>query len=95
MNHSELVSLFWAAKEILRGKYKAHEYGNVILPFVVLRRLGRVLEPTKSQAISEFNSKVWNEKMEIGLHLPDSIKIEIPKELEIFKKDLVAMHHLE
>ena len=30
MNHSELVSLFWAAKEILRGKYKAHEYGNVI-----------------------------------------------------------------
>jgi len=48
-----------------------------------------------TQAISEFNSKVWNEKKEKGLHLPDSIKIEIPKELEIFKKDLVAMHHLE
>jgi len=48
-----------------------------------------------TQAISDFNSKVWNEKKEKGLHLPDSIKIEIPKELEIFKKDLVAMHHLE
>lgn len=48
-----------------------------------------------TQAISEFNSKVWNEKKEKGLHLPDSIKIDIPKELEIFKKDLVAMHHLE
>jgi len=48
-----------------------------------------------TQAISYFNSKVWNEKKEKGLHLPDSIKIEIPKELEIFKKDLVAMHHLE
>lgn len=48
-----------------------------------------------TQAISEFNSKVWNEKKEKGLHLPDSIKIEIPKELEIFKKDLAAMHHLE
>ena len=48
-----------------------------------------------TQAISEFNSKVWNEKKEKGLHLPDSIKIEIPKELEIFRKDLVAMHHLE
>jgi len=48
-----------------------------------------------TQAISEFNSKVWNEKKEKGLHLPDSIKIEVPKELEIFKKDLVAMHHLE
>jgi len=48
-----------------------------------------------TQTISEFNSKVWNEKKEKGLHLPDSIKIDIPKELEIFKKDLVAMHHLE
>jgi len=48
-----------------------------------------------TQAISDFNSKVWNEKKENGLHLPDSIKIEVPKELEIFKKDLVAMHHLE
>jgi len=48
-----------------------------------------------TQTISDFNSKVWNEKKEKGLHLPDSIKIEIPKELEIFKKDLVAMHHLE
>jgi len=48
-----------------------------------------------TQAISDFNSKVWNEKKEKGLHLPDSIKVDIPKELEIFKKDLAAMHHLE
>jgi len=48
-----------------------------------------------TQAISDFNSKVWNEKKEKGLSLKDSIKTEIPKELEIFKKDLVAMHHLE
>ena len=48
-----------------------------------------------TQAISEFNSKVWNEKKEKGLSLKDSIKTEIPKNLEIFKKDLVAMHHLE
>jgi len=47
-----------------------------------------------TQAISEFNSKVWNTKKEKGLSLKDSIKIEIPKELEIFKKDLVAMHNL-
>jgi len=47
-----------------------------------------------TQAISEFNSKVWNTKKEKGLSLKDSIKIEIPKELDIFKKDLVAMHNL-
>jgi valyl-tRNA synthetase len=45
--------------------------------------------------ISEFNAEVWNAKKEKGLHLPDSIKIEVPEWLEIFKKDLVAMHHLE
>jgi len=45
--------------------------------------------------ITEFNSNVWNEKRAKKLSLNDSIKIEIPKELEIFKKDLVAMHHLE
>jgi len=48
-----------------------------------------------TQTISEFNSKVWNAKKEKGLSLKDTIKIEIPKDLEIFKKDLVAMHHLE
>ena len=47
-----------------------------------------------TQAISEFNSKVWNAKKEKGLSLKDSIKIEIPKELDVFKKDLVAMHNL-
>ena len=60
MEHNELVSLFWAAKEILRGDYKSHEYGDVILPFVVLRRLGRVLEPTKDQVLEEF-AKLKNE----------------------------------
>jgi len=47
-----------------------------------------------TQAISEFNSKVWNTKKEKGLSLKDSIMIEIPEDLEIFKKDLVAMHNL-
>jgi len=45
--------------------------------------------------IIEFNSKVWNEKKEKDLSLKDSIKIEIPKELEIFRKDLTAMHNIK
>ena len=44
--------------------------------------------------ISEFNSKVWNEKKSQNLSLKDSIKIEIPKILEPFKKDLKSMHNL-
>ena len=45
--------------------------------------------------IIEFNSKVWNEKKEKNLSLKDSIKMEIPKELEIFRKDLTAMHNIK
>jgi valyl-tRNA synthetase len=48
-----------------------------------------------STEIIEFNSKVWNEKKQKGLSLKDSISIGIPKNLEIFKKDLKAMHTIE
>ena len=48
-----------------------------------------------TQAISDFTAKVWNEKTETCLPLPDSITIEIPHELKLFKKALVAMHHLD
>ena len=37
-----------------RGAFKQHEYGDVILPFVVLRRLDCVLEPHKDQVIDTF-----------------------------------------
>ncbi len=37
-----LESHLWEAANILRGAFKAHEYGDVILPFVVLRRLDRL-----------------------------------------------------
>jgi valyl-tRNA synthetase len=47
-----------------------------------------------TKEISEFNSKVWNEKKSQNLSLKDSIKIEIPKILEPFKKDLKSMHNL-
>ena len=48
-----------------------------------------------TQKIIEFNSKVWNEKKQNNLTLKDSIKIDIPENLNQFKKDLIAMHNLE
>jgi type I restriction enzyme M protein len=50
-NFSEYVSLIWSIAEILRGNFKQSEYGKVILPFTVLRRLDCVLEPTKDAVI--------------------------------------------
>ena len=39
--------------DLLRGDYKQSEYGRVILPFTVLRRLDCVLEPTKAAVLAE------------------------------------------
>ncbi len=44
---ADKVGFIWSVADLLRGDYKAHEYGQVILPLTVLRRLDCVLEPTK------------------------------------------------
>ncbi len=49
----------------------------------------------KTDKLIEFNSRVWSLKKEKNLSLKDSIQIEIPKELEEFKKDLIAMHNIK
>ncbi len=55
-NFSEKANFIWTvADDILRGAFKAHEYGDVILPFVVLRRLDLVLEPKKDDVIKQFD----------------------------------------
>jgi type I restriction enzyme M protein len=39
--------------DLLRGPYKPHQYGRVILPLTVLRRLDCVLEPTKQKVLEK------------------------------------------
>ncbi len=45
--------------------------------------------------ILNFNGKIWKEKKEKGKSLRDEISIKIPKELERYKKDLIAMHNIK
>lgn len=45
------VSFIWAVADLLRGDYKQSEYGRVILPFTVLRRLDCALQPTKAAVL--------------------------------------------
>ena len=54
MNHQALSSFIWSVADLLRGDYKQSEYGRVILPFTVLRRLDCVLEATKPAVLKEF-----------------------------------------
>ena len=53
MSMNDIISLAWGAKEILRSDFKKTEWGKIILPFIVLRRIGRVLEPTRNDVIKE------------------------------------------
>ena len=48
-----------------------------------------------TKAITEFNSRVWNEKRARGLSLKDPIRMDVPAELEPFRDDLASMHNLE
>ncbi|GLK68906.1 type I restriction-modification system subunit M [Hansschlegelia plantiphila] len=57
MNHQALASFIWSVADLLRGDYKQSEYGRVILPFTVLRRLDCVLEPTKAAVLAEHKAK--------------------------------------
>jgi type I restriction enzyme M protein len=48
------AQMIWSIADKLTGAYKPHEYGLVILPFTVLRRLDCALEPTRDQVIAKY-----------------------------------------
>ena len=53
----KLSELIWSVADILRGDYKQSDYGKVILPFTLLRRLDCVLAPTKDAVLKELAAK--------------------------------------
>ena len=61
-NFGEISSFIWnVCDDVLRGLFKPHEYGDIILPFTVLRRLDCVLEPHKDDVYKlyeEYKTKV-------------------------------------
>ena len=50
-----LSSFAWSIAEILRGDFKQSEYGKVVLPFVVLRRLDCILESSKDAVVTAYD----------------------------------------
>src|SRR5215208_6431773 len=55
-NVQSLSAFAWSIAEILRGDFKQSEYGKVILPFVVLRRLDCILESSKDAVLEAAKS---------------------------------------
>jgi len=51
---TELANHIWSVADLLRGDYKQSDYGKVILPFTVLRRLECVLAPTREKVVETY-----------------------------------------
>jgi type I restriction enzyme M protein len=56
-NANNLSSFIWSVADLLRGSYRQSDYGKVILPFTVLRRLDCILAPTKDRVLEEFKKR--------------------------------------
>ncbi|MDA8118686.1 MAG: type I restriction-modification system subunit M N-terminal domain-containing protein, partial [Gammaproteobacteria bacterium] len=67
MTFSELANFIWDVADLLRGDYKRADYGKVILPFTLLRRLECVLEPTKAKVLKEYEKRKGEAALDVRL----------------------------
>ncbi|WP_415716553.1 type I restriction-modification system subunit M [Roseibium sp.] len=65
--NASLADFIWKNADDLWGNFKHTDFGKIILPFTLLRRLECVLEPTREQVIKTINSEAF-------AHLKDSIE---------------------
>ena len=66
-NFSQVAAFIWSVADLLRGDFKQSQYGRVILPFTLLRRLECVLEASKADVLAA------NEKVKL-MPLPEEAK---------------------
>lgn len=53
-SHNNLAAFIWSVADLLRGDFKQSQYGRIILPFTLLRRLECVLEPSKDAVLAQY-----------------------------------------
>lgn len=84
-NFSDKVQFIWSVADLLRGPYKPAQYGRVILPLTVLRRLDCVLAPTKDKVLAKAANMKGGKVENTETELPDSAD---RADYEAFKKML-------
>jgi len=52
---TNLAAYIWSLADLLRGDFKQSQYGRIILPFTLLRRLECVLEESKESVLAEYD----------------------------------------
>ncbi|HYO05049.1 MAG TPA: type I restriction-modification system subunit M N-terminal domain-containing protein [Mycobacterium sp.] len=60
--------------DLLRGPYQPNQYGDVIMPFTILRRLDCILEPTKDEVLAE-HKKARSQKIDPAVVLKSKLKL--------------------
>ncbi|MGW5525248.1 type I restriction-modification system subunit M [Gordonia sp. NPDC003950] len=68
------ANLIWNIAEKLRGPFQPNQYGDVILPFAILRRLDCILEPTKDEVLAEYK-KLAKSKVDPDIVLKTKFKL--------------------
>ena len=53
-NVQEKANMIWSIADIIRGTFRPHQYGQVILPMTLLKRLNDTLLPTKQAVLDMF-----------------------------------------
>ena len=71
-NFSQVAAFIWSVADLLRGDFKQSQYGRVILPFTLLRRLECVLESSKADVLVANEKEKQKEKQ-----LPEDAKEKI------------------
>jgi type I restriction enzyme M protein len=67
-------SLVWSLADLLRGSWKQHEYQDVILPLLLLKRIDTMLEPTRSEVRRKYNQ--FNGKTDVAPILRATTKMD-------------------
>lgn len=94
---NNLAAFCWSIADLLRGDFKQSQYGRIILPFTLLRRLEGVLEESKQQVLTEFE-KI--EKMALSAEAQEQMLLRAtksknnPKGLSFFNTSKMDMSKL-
>jgi len=57
MSTQSVSALIWSTADLLRGDYRQSDYGKIILPFTMIRRLECVLEKTRDDVLQEHEAR--------------------------------------
>ncbi|NOY72021.1 MAG: SAM-dependent DNA methyltransferase [Gammaproteobacteria bacterium] len=90
-NTSNLAAFIWSLADLLRGDFKQSQYGRVILPFTLLRRLEGVLESNKEAVLAEYQ-KV--QKMDLSEEAQDKFLLKASGDLKFYNTSKMDLSKL-